>query len=90
MIKARAGNLLLLGLSHANLDRLRADGLNGAIRIKGKDIGLPIEIWITAAETEDAIARMLLESKLVTAQTEIIDTRHPSSVHKPMDEKPGE
>lgn len=60
MIKARKDNLILLGLSHANLDRLRADGLKGGISIKGEELGVAVDIFITAAPTEahmlDAIA----------------------------------
>jgi hypothetical protein len=57
MMKIKKGNLILLGLSHANLDRLRADGLNGAIKIKGKDLGIDVDIFITAAETETEMLR---------------------------------
>lgn len=52
MMKIRKDNLVVLGLSHANLDRLRADGLSGGIKISGADLGIPIDIMITAAETE--------------------------------------
>ena len=55
MMKLRTGRTVILGLSHANLDRLRADGLQGAIRVLGKDIGADIDIFITAAETEQAM-----------------------------------
>lgn len=53
-IKARVGDraLIVLGLSHANLDRLRADGLNGCIKVDGKQLGIDVDIWITAASTE--------------------------------------
>jgi hypothetical protein len=52
MMKIKQGNKILLGLSHANLDRLRADGLKGAIKVAGKDLGIDVDIYITAAETE--------------------------------------
>jgi hypothetical protein len=55
MMKLRTGRTVILGLSHANLDRLRADGLQGAIRVLGNDIGADIDIFITAAETEQAM-----------------------------------
>ncbi len=63
MIKARKDNLVLLGLSHANLDRLRAEGLKGGIRIQGAELGIDVDIIITAAPTEahmlDAIAEQI-------------------------------
>lgn len=65
MIKATAmardgRRIVVLALSHGNLDRLRADGLNGYIPIKGEDIALPgIDIQITAGETEEKIAEAL-------------------------------
>lgn len=49
---------ILLGLSHANLDRLRADGLTGYIEIKGAELGISVNIIITAAESEE----MMLEA----------------------------
>jgi hypothetical protein len=48
--------ILLLGLSHANLDRLRADGMSGFIEIKGKDMGIPIDVVITAGVNEAEMA----------------------------------
>jgi len=58
-IKATIGDreLLVLGLSHANLDRLRAQGLTGKIVVDGKELGLPVDIWITAAENEAVMLR---------------------------------
>jgi hypothetical protein len=41
--------MLLIGLSHRNLDLLREQGLSGYIKISGKDIDLPIDVMITAA-----------------------------------------
>ena len=55
MIKIRKDRVVLLGLSHANLDRLRADGLDGFIRIAGEELGIDITILITAGETEQAM-----------------------------------
>lgn len=49
--------VLVLGLSHANLDRLRADGLKGYIKIDGKEIDIPFDILITAAEREAVMMR---------------------------------
>lgn len=44
--------VVVLGLSHGNLDRLRADGVDGGIAIRGAELGLSADIYITAAETE--------------------------------------
>lgn len=56
-IKTTLGDkrVLLLGLSHANLDRLKAQGLTGFIRVADPELELPVEIWITAAETEQVM-----------------------------------
>ena len=66
MMKARgffAGReVVILALSHANLDRLRADGLKGSIRIDGKEVGLPLDIHITAGETEAEIFKAFADS----------------------------
>lgn len=49
--------VVLLGFSHGNLDRLRADGLSGYIEIKAESLDIPFDILITAAETEQALLR---------------------------------
>jgi len=53
-VKAIIGqkSVIIFGLSWANLDQLRKDGLDGAIKIDGKQLGLSVDIWITAAPTE--------------------------------------
>jgi hypothetical protein len=67
VIKARltghdGAGILLLGLSHANLDKLRADGMKGFIKIKAADIGgAPFDIMSTAAPSEADMADMLSE-----------------------------
>jgi hypothetical protein len=76
MIKAVARgkdgkHILLIGLSYENLDRLREDGLKGFIPIK--DLGLPIDIIITAGPTEDDIANGL--RKFIGPDTVIEDKR---------------
>lgn len=43
---------VLLGLTHENLDRLRADGTKSHIQIDGAALGIPHDIWITAAADE--------------------------------------
>lgn len=67
--KGKNGTVLILGLSHANLDKLRADGTNGFIRIVGAEMGLPIDIMITAGETEAALAHDL--DDLIGPDTEV-------------------
>ena len=57
MIKATAKGpdgrtRVVLGLSFADLDALRADPLNDYIRINGKGMGLPVDIMIFAGKTE--------------------------------------
>lgn len=56
-LKATAGDrqIIVLGLSHANLDRLREQGLRGKIVVDGAEMGLDADIWITAAPTESAM-----------------------------------
>lgn len=67
MIKASATGkdgrtIVILGLSHANLDKLRADGTNGFIKVIGNDIDIgDIDIIITAGETEAHLTEVLGE-----------------------------
>jgi len=75
-IKAQVGDreLLVIGLSHANLDKLRRDGLQGKIVIDGKELGLDVDIWITAAETEAVMLRSFQDG--ITEGTKVhIDPR---------------
>ena len=52
-------NLLILGLSHMNLERLKAEQ---PIAFRGETVGLPgIEILIFAGETEQSMARDMAE-----------------------------
>jgi len=64
--------ILLIGLSHANLDRLKADGLNGYIRIK--DIGLPFDVIITCGKTEQDIVNEF--KQFIGPETKVHDSRH--------------
>ena len=48
-------DVLVFGLSHANLDRLRAGGLDGGIHIKGEEMGIAFDIPITAGPSERAM-----------------------------------
>lgn len=75
MIKAAAKSadgkdVLLIGLSHANLDRLRADGLNGGIRIEATD-DWPVTIFITAGTTEREIADAMIGADLIGPETKV-------------------
>jgi hypothetical protein len=54
-VAANGRETLLLGLSFANLDRLRAQARDGFIPIDGAELGIPIDIVITAGETEAAL-----------------------------------
>ena len=44
--------ILILGLSHGNLDELRSDGLKGAIIVDGAEMALPIDVIVTCGATE--------------------------------------
>jgi len=64
MIKAVAigddgKTIITLGLSFANLDKLRADALDGFIKITGKDIGVPVDILIFAGESEAVLTEFM-------------------------------
>lgn len=52
--------IVVLGLSFANLDRLRA-GPDGKtfIKVVGQDIGVPVDILIFCGETEAHMAEMM-------------------------------
>ena len=59
MIKARAGNLIILGLSDENLRRLQN---NEPIKFNAGELGLPphLEIVIVYGKTEKDIAHELM------------------------------
>jgi hypothetical protein len=50
---------LLLGLSFANLDKLRAAPGDDHIRISGHELHIPFDIIITAGRTEADLAAMV-------------------------------
>jgi hypothetical protein len=57
MIKATATgadgrSILVMGLSFGNLDKFRAAPGDSFIRIDGKEMGLPLDVMIFAAETD--------------------------------------
>lgn len=81
MLKARLSKdgteVILLGLSFANLDRLRADALDGFIWIDGKAMGISCDIIITAGETEQEMMRTF--AKFIGPETKVhIDDRFKS------------
>lgn len=66
MIKATAVGrdgkvVLVLGLSFENLNRLRAHPGDDHIRIKGEEIGLPLDVMLFAGETEAHLAETMKE-----------------------------
>lgn len=74
MIKATADGrdgrtVLMLGLSHANLDKLRADGMKGHIWVSGERMGVPINVMIFAGTDEREMAHVLTESGLIDERT---------------------
>lgn len=61
--------VLLLGLSHINLDKLREHGLDGFIKVDGDEVGVPFDVLITAGETEASMMQGL--SALVGPDTKL-------------------
>jgi hypothetical protein len=50
---------LLLGLSFANLDKLRAAPGDSFIKVDGREVGNSHDIWIVAGETEAHLANLI-------------------------------
>lgn len=79
MLKMTAKNkdtgrdMVILALSHDNLDKLKEDGLNGFILIDGQEIGISLDIIITAGVTEDAIGQEF--KQFIGPDTVILDGR---------------
>ena len=74
MIKATAQSrdgktILVLGLSFANLDRMRAHPGDDHITIKGEDVGLPVDVMLFAGETEAHLAQTL--QSMIGPQTKV-------------------
>jgi hypothetical protein len=64
MIKAIAvdgtgKSILVIGLSYANLDKFRKEPGDTFIRIRGAEVGLPVDIMIFSGETEAHCAKTL-------------------------------
>jgi hypothetical protein len=71
VIKARGGNVVLLGLSRMNVERLEG-GM--PIRFDGAEVGAPgLAFLIVFGETEQAIVAMLRGEGLLDEQTRIDD-----------------
>jgi hypothetical protein len=52
---ANGKQALMIGLSRANLEFLQAHPVDSYLRIKGDEIGIPIDVALFAGETEEAI-----------------------------------
>lgn len=66
MIKATATGqdgkkILVIGLSFGNLDKFRAEPGDTYIRIKGEEVGLPVDIMLISGETEAHLAATLAD-----------------------------
>lgn len=73
----RGRRTVILGLSHNNLDRLRADGLEGHMKIDGTELGIDFDILITAAVDERAMIEAFADG--ITGGTKVrIDKRFKS------------
>jgi hypothetical protein len=64
MIKAIASdgtgkNILVIGLSFANLDKFRKEPGDTFIRIRGAEVGLPVDVMIFSGQTEAHCAKTL-------------------------------
>jgi hypothetical protein len=64
MIKATATDgtgrkILMIGLSFGNLDKFRAEPGDTFIRIRGQEVGLPVDVVIFSGETEAHLADLM-------------------------------
>lgn len=74
MIKAAAKgangrDVLIIGLSYANLDKFRAEPRDTFIKIPAKETGLSVDVVIFSGETEAHCADML--AGLITPETKV-------------------
>lgn len=71
-LKTKSGrSLVILGLSHVNLQRLKE---GKAIKIDGNELGISVDISIFSGETEQTMAKDIAE--FIGPQTEVkIDRR---------------
>lgn len=80
MIKAMATapdgkRVFIIGLSFGNLDKFRAAPGDTYIRIRGEEVGLPVDVMIISGETEAHLAQTLR----IGPETEIRPSRDPES-----------
>ena len=66
MIKATATDgtgrkILMIGLSFGNLDKFRAEPGDTFIRIRGQEVGLPVDVVIFSGETEAQLADLMAQ-----------------------------
>lgn len=77
MIKAQAiteqGIVLVLGLSHENLRKLKDEDM--PIRFEGKEIGLPVikSVFIFAGKDEATMQQMLKDNGFIGPDTRVFD-----------------
>ena len=53
--------LLLLGLSFRNLDEFRDHPCDTFIKVRGEEIGLPVDVVIMSGETEAKLGEFMME-----------------------------
>lgn len=76
MIKAKQGNLMILGLSEENIDRLKKDE---PISFNMKELGFPdIEVFIFTGKTEHEM-KLLFKDKIHPLKTVVIDSNAPNN-----------
>lgn len=76
MIKATAKtangrDLLVIGLTFANLDRFRRQAGDTYIRIDGAAMGLPVDVVIFSGETEEVMADLMTKNELIGPETQV-------------------
>jgi hypothetical protein len=64
---------LFIGLSHGNLDKFREAPLDSYIKIDGKELGLPFNVFLFSGETEAAMADMVMQNLVPGAKVHISD-----------------
>lgn len=63
MIKARKENVIILGMSDENLERLNRKGSNEPIKFNLKDLGLQdMDVIIFNGESEESMYMMMLDN----------------------------
>lgn len=62
-------DMLIIGLSHVNLDKFMKEPLNTFIHINGAEIGMPFDVMIFSGKTEADMAELI--SKGFTPETKV-------------------